>query len=56
MPIKLVCFKAGEKNITESLVSEYEKEGYMFNTVVPIYSSPMSADACIILEKSKNKE
>lgn len=56
MPIKILCFKVGERATYEPTVPEYEKEGYTFRTVIPISSSPISADMCIILEKSKNKE
>lgn len=56
MPIKLICNKAHEKNIIESTISDYEKEGYMFHTIIPISSDPMYADMCIILEKHQKED
>lgn len=55
MPIKILCFKVGENATYESMISEYEREGYTFGAVIPISSSPMSADMCVILEKPKDR-
>jgi hypothetical protein len=55
MPIKILCFKARDRSTYESMVPEYEKEGYTFGTVIPISSDPTFADMCIILEKPKDK-
>lgn len=51
MSVKLICRKANEKNRIESDISELEKDGYAFDTIIPIFSDPTFADLCIILKK-----
>lgn len=51
MSVKLICHRANEKSRIESDVTELEKDGYTFDTVIPIFSNPKFADLCIILKK-----
>lgn len=55
MPIKILCFGARERSTYESIIPDYEKEGYTFRTVIPISSQPGFIDMCMILEKPKDK-
>lgn len=52
MPTKLICRKASEKNSIESDIEELEKDGYIFQTIIPIFSDPKYADMCIIMKKA----
>jgi len=51
MPVKLICLKTSEKRRIESDITDLEKEGYTFHTMIPIFSDPKLADMCIILRK-----